>query len=155
MKHTYTASVSWSRNGAPFTDGKYSRVHEWRFDGGAVVQASSSPLVVPVPHSSAAAVDPEEAYVASLASCHFLWFLHVARAAGYVVDRYDDAASGVMEKNAQGKLWVARVVLKPRVTFAGERQPSAAELAQMHHKAHDECFIANSVKSEVRVEPAG
>ncbi len=153
MKHAYTAVLDWSRNGATFSDGKYSRAHRWSFDGGVTVPASSSPLVVPVPLSDPAAVDPEEAYVASLASCHFLWFLHVAGRAGYVVDSYRDEAAGVMEKNAQNKSWISRVTLKPKTVFAGDKQPGAEQLQQMHHKAHEECFIANSVKSEVLVEP--
>ena len=153
MKHAYTANLSWDRQGAKFTDGKYSRAHQWSFDGGAVVPASSSPLVVPAPLSDPAGVDPEEAFVASLSSCHCLWFLHVAGRAGFVVDRYTDAACGVMEKNAQNKSWVSRVTLKPHAVFTGEKQPSTQQLEEMHHKAHEECFIANSVKSEVVVEP--
>lgn len=153
MSHVYKASLEWRRNGADFVSGKYSRAHRWMFDGGASVPASASPLVVPVPLSDPAGVDPEEAYVASLASCHFLWFLHVARNAGLVVDSYRDEASGVMEKNAQGKLWVSRVTLLPRVIFSGEQQPDARRLEQLHHKAHDECFLANSVKTEVIVTP--
>ena len=152
MKHRYTATLDWERKGAPFADGNYSRAHRWRFDGGAVVPASASPSVVPSPHSDPAAVDPEEAYVAALASCHFLWFLHVARAAGFVVDSYHDEAAGVMESNAQRKLWVSRVTLKPRVVFAG-RQPTDAQLQEMHARAHEECFIANSVRTQVAVEP--
>jgi len=154
MTHRYTATLEWSRQGAVFSDGKYRRAHSWRFDGGAIVPASSSPQVVPAPLSDPAGVDPEEAYVASLASCHFLWFLHVARAAGFVVDSYVDEATGIMEKNAQSKLWMSRVTLKPKARFAGERQPDEGTLREMHHKAHAECFIANSVKTEVVVEPA-
>lgn len=153
MKHAYTATLNWERQGARFSDGKYSRAHSWIFDGGATVPASSSPLVVPVPLSDPAAVDPEEAFVASLASCHMLWFLHVAGRAGFVVESYRDQASGVMEKTAQNKSWISRVTLKPRAVFAGDKQPSAEQLNEMHHKAHEECFIANSVKSEVLVEP--
>jgi organic hydroperoxide reductase OsmC/OhrA len=154
VKHTYTATVHWERNGAVFTDNQYSRAHTWHFDGGVTVPASSSPAVVPAPLSDPSAVDPEEAYVASLASCHFLWFLHLARMAGFVVDAYTDRAAGTMEKNEKGKPWISRVALRPQITFTGET-PDAAKLAELHHRAHEECFIANSVKTEVVVEPAG
>lgn len=152
MTHRYTAALEWQRNGANFADGNYSRAHTWRFDGGAVVPASASPLVVPVPHADPAGVDPEEAYVAALASCHFLWFLHVARVAGFVVDGYRDEATGIMEKNAQRKLWISRVTLRPEARFAGSG-PDRDRLLEMHHRAHAECFIANSVRTAVVVEP--
>lgn len=150
---TYTAEVLWSRSGERFTDGRYSRKHVLRFDGGIDVPGSASPHVVPLPYSAAEAVDPEEAFVSSLSSCHMLWFLALAAKQGFVVDGYHDVAEGVLEKNAQGKLAVSRVTLRPAVTFSGERQPTAVELDQLHHRAHDECFIANSVKTEVRCEP--
>jgi organic hydroperoxide reductase OsmC/OhrA len=150
---TYTATILWQRNGAAFTDQRYSRAHEWHFDGGAVVPGSSSPHSVPLPYSDAAAVDPEEAFVAALSSCHLLWFLHLAAKAGFVVERYEDRADGVMAKNAEGKLAMTLVTLRPQVVFAGEKQPSRAEVEALHHAAHEECFIANSVKSEVRCEP--
>jgi organic hydroperoxide reductase OsmC/OhrA len=150
---TYTATILWQRNGAAFTDQRYSRAHEWHFDGGAVVPGSSSPHSVPLPYSDAAAVDPEEAFVAALSSCHLLWFLHLAAKAGFVVERYEDRADGVMAKNAEGKLAMTLVTLRPQVGFAGEKQPSRAEVEALHHAAHEECFIANSVKSEVRCEP--
>ena len=148
---TYTATIRWSRSGATYTDGRYSRAHEWAFDGGAVVAASSSPHVVPLPMSDAAGVDPEEAFVASLSSCHMLFFLDFARRAGFVADSYVDEAEGVMEKGADGRMWMSRVTLRPRAEWSGEA-PDAAALADLHHKAHDACFIANSVKTEVRVE---
>ena len=148
---THTAAISWRRNGAVFTDNKYSRAHRWTFDGGAVVPGSSSPHVVRVPMSDASAVDPEEALVASLSSCHMLWFLSLAAAAGFVVDEYEDNAAGVMGKNDAGKLAMTVVTLRPKVTFAG-RQPSHAELESLHHAAHEDCFIASSVKTEVRCE---
>ena len=153
-KHEYGAEVQWQR--APheaFTDNRYSRKHSLRFDGGTEVPGSSSPSVVPLPMSDAAAVDPEEAFVASLAACHMLWFLSLAAQQGHVVDSYRDAAVGVMTKNASGKLWISTVTLRPEVRFGGERQPSAEALLRLHHRAHEECFIANSVKSEVRCEP--
>ncbi len=146
------ATISWARGDAAFTDNRYSRAHEWRFDGGAVVKASSSPHVVRVPMSDASAVDPEEAFVASLSSCHMLWFLSLSASKGWVVDAYRDEAVGTMAKNETGKLAMTLVILRPRVTFEG-RQPSNEELLELHHRAHEECFIASSVKTEVRCEP--
>jgi organic hydroperoxide reductase OsmC/OhrA len=150
---TYSATILWQRNGAAFTDQRYSRAHVMKFDGGAEVAGSSSPHTVPLPYSDAAAVDPEEAFVAALSSCHMLWFLHLAAKAGFVVERYEDRADGVMAKNAEGKLAMTLLTLRPRVDFAGEKRPDRAEIEALHHRAHEECFIANSVKSEVRCEP--
>jgi len=150
---THHASVIWERaSDAKFTDNRYSRAHRWEFDGGAVVPASSSPAVVPLPLSDPAGVDPEEAFVASLSSCHMLWVLFYAAKGGFVVDSYRDAAEGHMEKAADGNMWMARVVLRPDVHFAGAA-PDAATLAAMHDKAHHACFIANSVKTIIAVEP--
>jgi organic hydroperoxide reductase OsmC/OhrA len=151
-KHDYLATVVWERGGAAFTDNRYSRAHEWRFDGGAVVRASASPKVVPVPMSTEAGVDPEEAFVASLSSCHMLFFLFHAARQGFVVERYEDAAVGTMGKGADGRMAMLRVALRPRVEWHG-RAPSAKELEALHHKSHEDCFIANSVKTEVTVEP--
>ena len=152
-KHEYTATVTWQRAGAKFTDNKYSRAHEWAFDGGTVVPASSSPSVVPLPMSNAAAVDPEEAFVAALASCHLLFFLFHAAKQGFVVERYEDAVAGQMGKNAEGRIAMLKVALRPRVTWSGQKRPSAAENEAMHHRSHEDCYIANSVKCEVAVEP--
>jgi organic hydroperoxide reductase OsmC/OhrA len=147
----HTASVIWTRAAdARFTDNRYSRAHRWEFDGGAVVAASSAPSVVPVPLSDPAGVDPEEAFVASLSSCHMLWFLFFAARGGFVVESYRDEAAGHMEKTADGGQWMARVVLRPRITFSGPA-PDAAALAAMHEQAHHACFIANSVKTVVTV----
>ena len=151
--HLYTARITWERGDQPFTDNRYSRVHRWRFDGGAEVPGSSSPLSVPAPMSDPAGVDPEEAFVASISSCHMLWFLGLAAGRKFRVDRYSDAAEGVMEKNAEGKVAVTRVTLRPDASFSGERIPTRAELEQLHHEAHERCFIANSVKSEIVCEP--
>jgi len=152
--HEYGAEVIWQRAAhEAFTDHRYSRRHRLRFDGGTEVPGSSSPAVVALPMSDAAAVDPEEAFVASLAACHMLWFLSLAAQKGYVVERYRDAALGVMTKNTAGRLWISTVTLRPEVVFGGDRQPSRDELLQLHHRAHEECFIANSVKSDVRCEP--
>lgn len=149
----YTADLVWERGHQDFLGKRYSRRHLLRFDGGAEVLASSSPHVVPAPWSDPAAVDPEEAFVGALASCHMLWFLSVAAQAGFCVDRYSDHASGVMAPNAEGKMAMVEVTLRPLVQFGGERQPVAAEIEAMHHTAHAECFIANSVRTAVRCEP--
>ena len=149
----FTAQIHWQRQGAVFTDKRYSRGHAWHFDGGVSVPASSSPQAVKLPYSVAAAVDPEEAFVASISSCHMLWFLDFAARAGWVVDDYRDDARGVMTPNAQGRPWVSLVTLRPAVRFAGESLPDVAEVTRLHHSAHEECFIANSVRSVVRVEP--
>ncbi|MBA4193087.1 MAG: peroxiredoxin [Comamonadaceae bacterium] len=152
MAHQYTADILWERGDQTFTDNRYSRRHTIRLDGGLEVAGSSSPLVVPLPYSDPAAMDPEEAFVASLSSCHMLWFFSIAVRAGFCVDRYADHAVGVMAANEKRKFWVSKVTLHPAVTFSG-RQPTADELADMHHLAHEECFIANSVKTQVVVEP--
>jgi organic hydroperoxide reductase OsmC/OhrA len=151
MEHT--AAIEWSRGEAAFLDQKYPRAHRWRFDGGAVVPGSSSPHVVPEPLSDPAAVDPEEAFVAALASCHMLWFLSIAAKRGFVVDAYADHATGTMARTAAGKLGITRVVLRPQVRFLGA-VPDAATHEAMHHEAHGACFLANSVTSEISVQPA-
>ena len=153
MQHRYGAKIAWQRDGAAFLDNRYGRSHRWEFDGGTVVAASSSPLVVPEPMSDARRVDPEEALVAAVASCHMLWFLSLAARRGFVVERYEDEPCGTMEPNERGKLAFTRVVLRPVIEFAGERRPTADELAALHAAAHDECFIANSLRATVRVEP--
>lgn len=154
MTHEYRASVKWSRGDAKFIDQRYSRGHSWSFDGGITVPASSSPLSVRLPFSIAEAVDPEEALVAALASCHMLTFLYVAAKQGFVVDAYSDDAVGEMTKNERGKFWVSRITLSPAITFTGEKRPSSEQLDELHHLAHEECYIANSVKSEVVVQGA-
>ena len=149
---TYTATISWRRDdGADFAKGQYSRAHEWAFDGGHVMTASASPHIVPAPWSDPAGVDPEEAFVASLSSCHMLFFLDFARRAGVVVTSYEDEAEGVMEKGPDGRVRITKVTLRPRIAF-GEA-PEQAVLDDLHHKAHEACFIANSVTSEVVIEP--
>lgn len=149
----YTAETIWLRGEQDFLGNKYSRKHLLRFDGGIEVTGSASPHIVPLPYSEAAAVDPEEAFVSALSSCHMLWFLHFAAKGGFCVDRYFDAAVGVMEKNARGKYAITKVTLRPEVTFSGPRVPDRDTLEQLHHQAHEECFIANSVNTEVRCEP--
>jgi organic hydroperoxide reductase OsmC/OhrA len=150
----HTARVEWRRDGATFTDSRYSRAHRWRFDGGAEVRASSSPGVVPVPLSDPQGVDPEEAFVAALSSCHMLWFLSIAARQGFCVDAYDDAAEGRMGADAEGRMAMLDVTLRPRVRFDGERQPTQQQLDALHEAAHAQCFIANSVRTTVRVVPA-
>ena len=146
----HSATVEWTRGDQPFVDKRYSRAHVWRFDGGAVVRGSSAPSGVPVPMSDPTAVDPEEAMVASLSSCHMLWFLAFAANAGLVLDRYLDEASGEMDKNEAGQRYLARVALNPVTTFTG-RQPDQAELDALHHAAHDHCEMAHSVRAEITV----
>jgi len=148
----YTATVEWSRNGADFVDLDYSRAHQWRFDGGVAVPGSSSPHVVPPPLSDPHAVDPEEAFVAALSSCHMLWFLAIAAKRGFVVEHYVDQAAGVMARLEARKLAMTEVTLRPHVSFSG-KAPSAEEHESMHHQAHEACYIANSVKTDVRVKP--
>ena len=151
---TYTATIRWSRLGeGDFAKGQYSRAHEWAFDGGLTVPAGPSPHIVPDPWGNPAGVDPEEAFVASLSSCHMLFFVDFARRAGLVVDSYVDEAEGVLDKRADGKMWMSRVTLRPRVEFSGANPPTEEELADLHHRAHEACFIANSVTTEVTVEP--
>ena len=149
----HTATVVWERGDATFVDNRYSRRHVIRFDGGAEMPGSSSPTVVKAPYSDPAAVDPEEMFIASLSSCHMLWFLSLAAAEKFRVDRYEDEAEGVMEKNAEGKMAVTRVTLRPKVVCSGDKMPGAGDLDRLHHKAHEECFIASSVRTDVRCEP--
>lgn len=150
--HTYEATVSWKKGDQNFSDNRYSRAHTWRFDGGAQVAASSSPLSVPEPMSVAANVDPEEALIAATSSCHMLFFLSFAAKRGFVVDDYVDHAAGVMEKNGEGKIAITRITLRPVITFSGERRPMPEELAELHHRSHEACYIANSIKADVVVE---
>ncbi len=149
----YTATVQWERQDATFTDNQYSRAHRWIFDGGLEIPASSSPHVVALPYSNPTNVDPEEAFVAALASCHMLWALSIAAKQQFLVERYTDAAVGVMERNAAGRLAITRVTLRPEMVFGGPRLPTEAQIAQIHRLAHENCYIANSVTTEVIVEP--
>lgn len=146
------AEIAWQRNQDKFTDNRYHRAHQWRFDGGVTVPASSSPHAVRVPFSDPANVDPEEAYVAALSSCHMLWFLSIAAQEGYRVDAYLDAAEGVLESNEHGQEVMTRITLKPSVTFSGKKIPSDAALAHLHHLAHQSCYLANSVKTAIEID---
>ncbi|MEO7660054.1 MAG: OsmC family protein [Pyrinomonadaceae bacterium] len=147
---TYTATITWeSDSPETFTKNQYTRGHEWSFDGGVTVPASSSPHAVRVPFSVEAAVDPEEALVASVSSCHMLTFLWIASKTGFNIETYTDNAVGEMTKNDAGRQWISKITLDPQIAWAGERLPSDVEIAKMHHDAHKECFIANSIKSEI------
>lgn len=146
----YFATVDWRSEGG-FLEGRYSRAHSWSFDGGAVVPASSSPHVVVAPMSDPAGVDPEEALVASVSACHMLWFLHMARDSGFDVAAYRDEARGRMGKDDRGRMAMTRIVLRPEIEFAGPA-PDPEALSSLHHEAHERCFIANSLRTEIVVE---
>jgi organic hydroperoxide reductase OsmC/OhrA len=147
----HVALVRWAHDGDSFTKGQYSREHTWSFDGGAIVAASPSPAIVPAPWSNPAGVDPEEAYVASISSCHMLFYLELCRHAGIHVTSYEDQATGKLEKNASGVVWIPHVRLRPRVTYRGE-EPSKERQRELHEAAHARCFIASSVKTEIVVD---
>lgn len=149
----FEAKLEWQRKGQPFLDQKYSRAHEWIFDGGLRVPASSSPLSVPLPMSNADNVDPEEALVAAASSCHMLFFLSIAAKRGHTVESYSDHAVGLLEKDAQGRMSMTNITLRPSIVFAGTAWPSEEEIAAIHHDAHEKCYIANSLKTEITVEP--
>jgi organic hydroperoxide reductase OsmC/OhrA len=148
----FEARLAWRRGDQAFTDQRYSRAHEWRFDGGLAVPASSSPLSVPVPMSDPAAVDPEEALVAAASSCHMLFFLSLAAQGGFVVDSYEDHATGTLGQDADGRMAMTQISLRPAIVFAGARQPDPQALQALHHAAHEKCYVANSLKCAVVVE---
>jgi organic hydroperoxide reductase OsmC/OhrA len=149
----HRATIEWAGGATAddFLKLRYTREHRWTFDGGITVAGSASPSVVPAPWSNPRAVDPEEAYVAAISSCHMLVFLFVAARAGFAVASYRDEAVGVMTKTPAGVAWVSKVTLSPKISYAGDKQPTAEEVANLHHAAHDGCFIANSVKTEIVV----
>jgi organic hydroperoxide reductase OsmC/OhrA len=149
----HTATIKWQAGEGDFLKGRFSREHTWTLDGGLVVQASSSPAVVPAPMSNPAYIDPEEAFVASLSSCHMLTFLYLAMRKGFSVASYDDEAVGTMTKNERGTPWISEVLLRPRVVYAGDKRPTPEEERVLHEGAHHDCFISQSVKTEVKVEP--
>lgn len=152
MKHEYGACVEWNCGTDDFLSNKYSRVHEWSFDGGIRVPACASPQVIRPPLTSEEAVDPEEALVASVSSCHMLWFLALACKRKIAVESYRDDATGILEKNDEGKIAITQVILRPRITYGDGHRPTAEQIDELHEQAHDLCYIANSLKSEVRVE---
>jgi organic hydroperoxide reductase OsmC/OhrA len=147
----HQATIKWKCTGTDFIRGRYSREHTWSFDGGVVVPASPSPSVVPAPWSNPSNVDPEEAYVAAVSSCHMLTFLYLASKLGFQVNSYEDEAVGAMTKNERGTPWVSTVTLQPKIQYSGSKQPNPAEEARLHHEAHEQCFIAQSIKTEVTV----
>jgi organic hydroperoxide reductase OsmC/OhrA len=150
----FNVELNWERKGNLFYNSKYSRVHTWTFDGGAVVQASASPHIVPAPHSDASAVDPEESFIASISSCHMLWFLALASKKKYRVDLYSDRAVGKMERNRDGKMAITKVDLHPVVVFSGKKLPDEQDYRELHHNAHESCFIANSIKTKIGISPS-
>lgn len=148
----HRATVSWKRTSDEFLKGRYSREHTWSFDGGVTIQASPAPSVVPAPYSNPAHVDPEEAYVASISSCHMLTYLYVASKQGFQVNTYHDEAVGVVTMNVQGASWMSQVTLKPTITYSGPKTPTPADVERLHDLAHEQCIIANSIKTHVRIE---
>lgn len=152
--HQYQAKIHWQRGDQAFSDNLYSRAHDWQFDGGLTVPASSSPLSVPLPMSVAANVDPEEALVAAASSCHMLFFLWLACKQGFTVDSYTDNAVGSMAKNEFGKIALTLISLRPQIVFSGAKLPSAEELAALHHQSHEDCYIANSLRADIVIEAA-
>ena len=151
----FEAQVSWRRASQAFLDGSYSRAHDWQFDGGLRVPASSSPLSVAVPMSDPAALDPEEALVAAASSCHMLFFLSIAGQRGFTVDSYADRALGFLDHDRDGRMAMTRIELRPAIEFAGGHRPTTAELGEIHHLAHERCYIANSLKTQIVVMEGG
>ena len=145
------ATIRWSLDGDEFRGNRYSRSHCWEFDGGVTVPASSSPDIVPLPLSDPSAVDPEEAFLASVASCHMLWFLSIASGSGHVIHSYSDHALAEMGRTASGEQCIVRVELRPNIVWSGNREPTRDEIGHMHDEAHRRCFIANSIRSEILV----
>jgi organic hydroperoxide reductase OsmC/OhrA len=148
---TYLATVIWQRNDEDFLAHKYSRAHVWQFDGGTEIAASASPHIVPLPWSREENVDPEEAYIAAISSCHMLFFLDIAAQRGLQVERYEDHATGRMGKNEEGKIALVRIALNPEIEFSSQSQPDQATIDAIHQQAHEQCFLANSVKTEIAI----
>ncbi len=148
----YTASIFWKKKETEsFTDNKYSRGHTWVFDGGVELPASASPQVVPLPMSNESAVDPEEAFVAAISSCHMLFFLSIAASSNYIIETYDDQAEGIMSKNEHGQMVMGDIILKPKIVFSGTSIPTAEQIAELHNSAHHKCYLANSIKSTIKI----
>ena len=147
----HRALIRWQRTGPDFLKGQYSREHTWTFDGGITVRASAAPTNVPAPYSNPAHVDPEEAFVAAISSCHMLTFVYLAYREGFIVDSYEDDAVGRMTKNDKGVPWVSSISLNPKIAYSGDQRPTSADEAKLHHAAHEQCFIANSVRTEITV----
>jgi len=151
----HKATIIWNRTGPDFVAGKYSRQHSWTFDGGITLPASASPSVVPPPWSNPAYVDPEEAFVAAVSSCHKLTFLFLASQQGFLVDSYHDEAVGMISRNERGAQWVSLIRLRPQITYSGDKRPTPTDEQHLHHLAHEQCFIANSIDSKIEVEGIG
>ncbi len=149
----HKAVIHWQRTSPDFLKGRFSREHTWSFDGGLTVPASASPAVVPAPFSNPAGIDPEEAFVASVSSCHMLTFLYFAYREGFQVDSYDDQASGHTAKDEKGTTWISSVTLQPKISFGGAKLPAPADLERLHQLAHEQCFVANSIKTKVSIAP--
>ncbi|PKD44150.1 OsmC family protein [Rhodohalobacter barkolensis] len=149
----YIATIRWNRNGAAFSDQKYQRLHTWSFENGMTMNAAASPNIVPETCTDSSVIDPEEAFTASVASCHMLWFLSIAAGRGYIVNQYSDPAEGVLEKNSEGKMAMTKVIIRPTVAFDSENAPDENDFIKMHQVAHSKCFIANSIKSEIEIIP--
>src|SRR4051794_9582411 len=150
----YKAVIRWNRSSPDFLKGKYSREHTWSFDGGATVAASASSSNVPAPWSNPAAVDPEEAFVASVSSCHMLTWLYLASREGFQIESYTDEAVGVMTPGENKVPWVSSITLNPKIVYSGSKVPTSADEERLHHLAHEQCFIANSVKTQITVRSA-
>lgn len=150
--HRYRATIKWQHTSGQFVDEQYSRKHLWHFDGGLEIPASASPKIVPEPYSDPSSVDPEESFVASLASCHMLWFLSLSAKEGFPVKSYEDQAEGIMEENRDGKLSITEVILKPLVRFKSDNAPSRRNFDELHKRAHENCFIARSVITEIVID---
>ena len=149
----YYTTINWQRQpDEKFSDNKYSRGHTWEFDGGEIIQASSSPHIVPLPYSVEANVDPEEAFIASLSSCHMLFFLSIAAKRRYTIESYTDNVTGIMQIDKNNKMSMTDVTLNPEVIFTGKKQPTQEQINKIHHQAHEQCFIANSVKTKVHIK---
>src|SRR5580700_11289267 len=145
MSH-HKAIITWNRASPEFLQGKYSREHTWTFDGGATIPASPSPSVVPAPYSNPAHIDPEEAFVASVSSCHMLVFLFLASRQGFQMDSYRDEAVGTLSKNERGLPWISAIALRPEIVYSGDKMPTLADEDRLHHQAHEQCYISNSIK---------
>lgn len=152
MGDKYHAKILWTLSGGNFIENKYSRKHSWHFDNGLELSASASPQIVPEKYTDPSVIDPEEAFVASITSCHMLWFLSLAAQNDYIVDRYEDQAEGIMQRNKEGKLAITEVILRPAVSFAQNSSPDQPTFDKLHHSAHDRCFIAHSVRTEIIID---
>ena len=143
-------TVHWSSQADSFSEGRYSRDHIWHSKKGWRIEASSSPDIVPIPYSNPTMIDPEEAFLASVSSCHMLWFIDLARRAGFRATDYVDHATGQMTSDSDGQCWISEISLAPRIIWVGPA-PNRAKVEQLHAEAHQKCFIANSVKTAISI----